>query len=143
MNNITQIQNLIAAQSKAIKSKDVDAATKNYATDVLLFDIIGPLQYKGADSVKKRLAEWFSTFDENANPSFETVDLTINADSHLAFSYGFNHISTLLKSGDKLDMFWRETLCWEKKGDQWQIVAAHSSVPFDVESGNGQTGLKP
>jgi uncharacterized protein (TIGR02246 family) len=137
-----QIKTLIDAQVEAIKKKDIEGATKNYASDVLLFDIVGPLHHKGLDSVKKRLTEWFGTFKENANSDFETVDLIIRADNNVAFSYGFNHINALLKTGDKLDMFWRETLCWEKKDDVWQIVSAHSSVPFDVKDGMAETGLK-
>ncbi|NIJ52755.1 YybH family protein [Dyadobacter arcticus] len=138
-----QIKSLIAAQCEAIRNKDVAGATRNYAEEVLLFDIVGPLQHKGADAVRKRLKEWFGTFDDNAQPGFETVDLSVHADNNLGFSYGFNHISTKLKTGDTLDMFWRETLCWEKQGSQWKIVSAHSSVPFDVKSGKGQMGLKP
>jgi hypothetical protein len=42
-----------------------------------------------------------------------------------------------------LDMFWRETLCWQKIKGEWMIMAAHSSVPFDAATGMASTGLKP
>ena len=140
---VAQIRDLILDQAEAIRNKDIQGASKNYATDALLFDVVGLLQQKGAISVGKRLAEWFASFNENESVEFEIVNLTIKADDEIGFSFGFNHITAPLKNGEKLDMYWRETLCWQKKDNAWQIVNAHSSVPFNSESGKAETGLKP
>jgi ketosteroid isomerase-like protein len=139
----TVIKALIDQQTKAIINKNVENATANYDANVILFDVVGPLQHHGSASVKQRLKEWFSTFTEDESISFETVDLALSADNNLAFSHGLNHINASLKNGDKLDMYWRETLNWKKTGEKWQIVSAHSSVPFDPNTGVASTGLKP
>ncbi|MHB8208767.1 YybH family protein [Mucilaginibacter sp.] len=137
------VEALIYQQTKAIRNKDIAGATANYKADVILFDVVGPLQHQGAVSVKQRLKEWFSTLKADEPISFETVNLTVSADNDIAFSYGINHINALLKNDGKLNMYWRETLCWQKVEERWQIVLAHSSVPFDANTGMASTGLKP
>jgi uncharacterized protein (TIGR02246 family) len=139
----TAIKALIRLQIEAIKNKDITGATTNYRPDVVLFDVVGPLQHQGSASVKQRLKEWFSSFKNYEPVGFETIDLKVMASNDIAFSYGFNHVSAALKNGGKLDMYWRETLNWQKNHELWQIVSAHSSVPFDANTGMASTGLKP
>ena len=140
----TTIKDLLDGQVIAIRKKDIAAAAANYAADVRIFDVVGPLQHKeGAPAVKHRLEQWFSGFKDGEDVGFEIVDLDITCDGNIGFSRGLNHIHAPLKNGGSLDMYWRETLNWKKQGDRWQIVHAHSSVPFDVNTGQGSTGLKP
>ena len=134
---------LIDQQTNAIRIKDIAGATANYKADVVLFDVVGPLRHQGSASVKKRLKEWFATFNDDKPIHFETIDLKISADNDTAFSHNFNHINAPLKDGGTLDMYWRETLNWEKTAKKWQIVSAHSSVPFDPNTGLASTGFKP
>lgn len=137
------IADLIKLQTKAIISRNIEAAIANYNTDALLFDIVGPLQQQGSASIKNRLQTWFSTFKEDEPIIFETKELTVSAGADTAFSHSLNHINAPLKNGSRLDMYWRETLNWEKADENWQIVSAHSSVPFDPNTGMASTGLKP
>jgi uncharacterized protein (TIGR02246 family) len=140
----TRIKALLAGQVEAIRNRNIAAATKNYAQDVLIFDVVGPLSHpKGVGSVEDRLNQWLSTFADDATINFELVDLAITAHDHLAFSHSYNHINASLKNGSTLDMYWRETLGWRKENSEWKIVHAHSSVPFDPATGKASTGLKP
>jgi len=140
----TQIKDLLTEQVQAIRNRNISKATKNYSTNVLVFDVVGPLsQPRGVRSVEERLEQWLATFAEEAPINFELVDVAISADGNLAFSHSFNHINVPLKNGGSLDMYWRETLNWRKNNGEWKIVHAHSSVPFDPATGNASTGLKP
>jgi ketosteroid isomerase-like protein len=42
-----EIRALIDAQAEAIRAKDIDGSVSNYAPDVLLFDVVNPLQSIG------------------------------------------------------------------------------------------------
>jgi ketosteroid isomerase-like protein len=138
------IKEMLEAQAKAVQKQNIDEAVKNYAPDVLIYDVVGPLRHdKGVASVKQRLTQWFSTFAEGSAIGFELVDLSVSAGEDLAFSHSLNHVNAPLKAGGALDMFWRETLNWEKIDGVWKIVHAHSSVPFDPATGKASTGLKP
>jgi ketosteroid isomerase-like protein len=136
-----QIRGLIEDKVNAVRAKDVDRATFNYAPDVLSFDVIDPLQYIGADAIKKRLGDWFSSFQNSIG--FEISDLSITVGGDVAFSHSLNHVSATKTDGVKLDMWWRETACYRKLDGRWQITHQHTSVPFDMESGKASLDLKP
>ena len=57
------LRSLIDAWAEALRAKDVTGRTAHYADDVVVFDVITPIQQLGLDALKQRLAQWFSTFD--------------------------------------------------------------------------------
>lgn len=136
-----QIRGLIEDKIKAVRAKDVDGATRNYAPDVLSFDVVNALQYIGAEAIRKRLEEWFSSFQGSIG--FEIRDLSITWGDGVAFSHSLNHVSATTTNSAKLDMWWRETACYRKIDGKWLITHQHSSVPFDAESGKASLDLKP
>jgi uncharacterized protein (TIGR02246 family) len=136
-----QIRELIANKTKAVRAKDIDGATSNYAPDVLSFDVVNPLRYIGVSAIRKRLEEWFSSFQGSIG--LEIRDLSVTVGEAVAFSHCLNHVSATTTDGRKLDMWWRETACYRKLEGKWLITHQHSSVPFDVESGKASLDLKP
>jgi ketosteroid isomerase-like protein len=141
---ISTIRLLLDSQAAAICNRDIAAATANYAPDVLIFDVVGPLQHpSGNSSVRNRLQEWMGTFAGDAPVLFEITEPTIEASDDRGFSHSLNHVHASLTNGGILDMFWRETLGWRKIDGEWKIVHAHSSVPFNPSTGMALTGLKP
>jgi len=136
-----QIGALIEAKIKAVRGKDIDGAIANYAPDVLSFDVVNALQYFGSDAVRKRLEEWFSSFQ--CSIGLEIRDLNITSGGGVAFSHSLNHVSATTKGGKKLDMWWRETACYRKIDGKWLITHQHNSVPFDAETGRASLELRP
>jgi uncharacterized protein (TIGR02246 family) len=136
-----QIRGLIENKIKAVRAKDVDGATSDYAPDVLSFDVVNPLRYIGADAIRKRLEEWFSSF--RGPIGLEIRDLNITVGDAVAFSHCLSHVRATTTGGGKLDMWWRETACYRKIDGKWLITHQHSSVPFDVGSGKASLDLKP
>jgi uncharacterized protein (TIGR02246 family) len=136
-----QIRALIDDRVKAIRAKDVDAAMSSVAPHVLTFDVVNPLQYVGSGGMRKRAEEWFSTF--RGPLEYELRDLHVAVGDDVAFSHSLNRVSATTTDGRKLDMWWRATVCYRKIDGKWMITHEHSSVPFDVESGEASLGLKP
>ena len=136
-----QIVKLIDHWATAIRARDLDACMSNYAPNVQLFDVVEPLEYFGSDAVRKRAAEWFSTFDGPLG--FEMLDLRIASDGDVAFTHSLNHVTGTKADGTALDMWWRATVCYRKMDDQWMVTHEHNSVPFNVESGRASLNLKP
>jgi ketosteroid isomerase-like protein len=87
------------------------------------------------------MEEWFSSFDGPID--YDIQNLQIIADNEVAFSYGLNHVDTTKADGGKLEMWWRETICYRKEDGRWIIVHQHSSVPLDVKTCNASLSLKP
>jgi ketosteroid isomerase-like protein len=136
-----QIMKLVDNWANAIRTKDLNARMVNYAPNIQLFDVVEPLEYFGANAVRKRASEWFSAFDGPLD--FEMHDLRLSSDGDVAFSHSLNHVIGMKTDGKKLDMWWRATVCYRKMGDQWMVTHEHNSVPFDVESGRASLALKP
>ncbi len=136
-----QIRTLMDERAKALRAKDIDGATSNLVPDVLSFDVVNPLQYSGSEAVRKRLEAWFSSF--HGPIGFEMRDLSITAGADVAFCRCLNHVSATTVDGGKLDMWWRDTVCFAKMDGHWKITHEHSSVPFDAETGKASLGLKP
>ena len=136
-----QIGKLMDDRIEAVRTKDVKASMSNLAPDVLLFDVVNPLQQVGSDASRSRAAEWFSSFEGPIG--YEIRDLGITAGDDVAFAHGLSHVSATTKNGGELDMWWRTTVCFSKVEGKWLVVHEHNSVPFDVESGKASLGLKP
>ena len=136
-----QIRGLIENRIKAVRAKDIEAAVAGYAPDALSFDVVSPLRYFGSDAIRKRLADWFSSFQGLIGLEIRDLNITVSGD--VAFSHCLSHVSATTRDGRKLDMWWRETACYRKIDGKWLITHQHSSVPFDAESGKASLDLKP
>jgi ketosteroid isomerase-like protein len=137
-----EIQALINEQVAAIRNKDSNGALVRYSADVVSFDVIDPLEYKGLNEIKRRLESWFSTF-QGSTIGFGLGELKITAGKDIAFSHGLNHVNAKTLEGGKLDMWWRQTVCYRKVSGKWMVTHVHSSVPFNTKSGKASLDLKP
>jgi uncharacterized protein (TIGR02246 family) len=136
-----EIRTLIDARVEAVRSKNAAGATAPIAPDVVLFDVVNPLRYVGSDALRKRAEEWFASFEGPIG--FEIRDLNIAAAGDVAFSYGLNRVYATTKDGNKLDMWWRSTVCYRKINGKWQVMHEHNSAPFDPETGKASLDLRP
>lgn len=135
------IRELIDASTDAVRTRDVDALISHFAPDVLSFDVVGPLQFTGLDDARKRAETWFGSF---AGPiGYQVRDLNIVTGDDVAFCHSLNQVSATKIDGEKLEMWWRATLCFRRISGKWKIAHQHNSVPFDGESGKASIDLKP
>jgi uncharacterized protein (TIGR02246 family) len=140
--NEQQIHQLMENLAEAVRTKDADRLITHYAPDVVAFDVINPLQYTGAGEVKARAEQWLATFEDGL-VGYEISDLRVTAGDDTAFCHSLNHIYAMRTDGDKIDMWWRATVCLSKTGEDWLITHIHSSVPFDMETGKASLDLQP
>jgi len=125
----------------ANRAKDIDARMSNYSKNVIVFDVVDPLEYLGVEAVRKRLAEWFSSFQGPLE--FEMEDLRIASDNDVAFGHSLNHVKGTKTDGKPLDMWWRSTVCFRKMDDRWMVTHEHNSVPFNIGTGKASLDLRP
>jgi uncharacterized protein (TIGR02246 family) len=139
--NEDQIRELIDRWLKALRSKDLEGIMSCYAPDILLFDLLPPLQYVGADAYRKNWAEWFPTFQGPIG--YEVRELRITTGDDVAFSQSLNWISGKRTDGQETEAWLRATLCYRKIEGKWMIQHEHVSVPFFMDSGKAAVDLKP
>jgi uncharacterized protein (TIGR02246 family) len=136
-----QIRELTENSAEAVRAKDIDGAMAHIAPDVVVFDVVNPLQSLGVDAARKRLKEWFASFQGPID--YEIRDLRVTTNDNVAFSHSLNRVRGTKTDGGHIEMWWRATVGYRKIDGQWLATHEHSSVPFDVESGRASLDLKP
>ena len=136
-----EIRELIGTWAVALRSKDIDGVMSHYASNVVVFDVVDSLGFKGTDLLRSRLTAWLDSFD--GHMGFEVSELNVDAGDYFAYGYGFNRVLGNKTDGSKIDMTWRTTLCWRKLDGAWKITHSHSSAPFDAETGIASIQPKP
>ena len=141
--SVKEIEQVMAAWQKAFEAKDLNGVMATYATGdaVTAFDVVPPLQYKGADAYRKDYGDFFSQFDGPLHVEFR--DSRVEASGDLGLAYGLERITGKMKSGAPVDMWVRYTSGFKKIGGQWRDVHDHVSVPADMGSGKALLDLKP
>lgn len=137
-----QIRTIIEDYAEGLRNKDADKCVSHYADDIVQFDLAPPLEYRGKETARKNLAEWFKTF--NGPIGVETEELTISAGAGTAFAHCFNHISGTSTNGQANDHWVRVTIGFTRSGEQWLVTHEHVSVPFYMDgSFRAAIDLKP
>ena len=135
-----QIRELMEEHAKAVRTKDVNGAMAAYAPNILSFDVVNPLQKTGVDACRQRTEEWFASF--RGVIGYENRDLRITTGADVAFCHSLNRVNGAKTDGQKIEMWWRATVCFRKIDSKWMITHEHASVPFDVK-GLASLDLKP
>jgi ketosteroid isomerase-like protein len=136
----TQIRELVRDRIEANRAKDALRATRHFADDVVIFDVVGPLYHRGIEGALKRARDWFGSFDGPLR--FDVAELQLQMGVGFAVSSALNHVQAVATAGE-LDMWWRCTTCYCLIDGSWKIVHEHNSVPFDPLSGKASLDLRP
>jgi len=134
------IRELVDGLVTAIRAKDIDGVMAAYASDLVAFDIVVPLEFVGAAAYKK---PWQDVFERFQTLDYEVRDLTITAGDDVAFSHSLNRIRGTMTNGQKTDLWLRFTAGYRKLDGKWLITHLQASVPADLATGKAALDLKP
>ncbi len=126
---------------EAIRAMDLESAMSAYAPDVVAFDIVPPLQRRGAKAQRKNWADVFAAYRPPLG--YDVRDLTITLGDGVAFAHSLNRISGTLKNGTRTEFWLRWTTGFQKIDGRWLIAHHQASVPIDVESRRALLDLEP
>lgn len=140
-NEEAEIKRVIEEGVGAIRTRHIEGVMALYAQEVVTFDIVPPLQYVGAEALRKLWEEVFSSFQGPIGYALHELDVTVGDD--VAFTHSLNRISGTLTTGQKTDLWLRWTACFRKINGKWLIVHHQNSVPVDLATGRAVLDLKP
>jgi uncharacterized protein (TIGR02246 family) len=136
-----QIRGLIDGWAKAAGTFDIDRVMAAYAPDILAFDAIAQLQFKGAQAYREH---WQACAAMCPGPMiFEVHDLAIEAGDDVAFGHYLVRCGAVGEDGKEDAGYMRVTFCCRKTSGKWLIAHEHFSAPFDPESGKALLRLEP
>lgn len=137
-----RIRAIIEDYGEGLRNRDAGRCVAHYAGDIVQFDLAPPLEYRGKETARKHLSEWFQTFDGPLE--FEMSGLNISAGTDTAFAHVLNHINGTSTNGEKNDHWVRVTICFRKIDGQWLVTHEHASVPFYMDGSlRAALDLKP
>lgn len=136
-----QIQQLADDWLKALRAKDINGLMSHYVPDILLFDILPPLEHKGISAYRKIWSECLPYFQGSIDCEIRDLNITVGLD--VAFSHSLNRMSGTTTNGKKIDNWLRVTVCYRKIDGRWMVVHEHISVPIDMDTTKALFDLKP
>jgi uncharacterized protein (TIGR02246 family) len=121
-----RIRELVEQWRQAVLAKDTRALIAHYAPDVVVFDVVPPASYKGAEQYRESWQRWF---DSMSGPlSFEMHDVQVAVSGDLAHVHCVNRVAV----GEQ-DNLVRATVCFRRIGGEWRVVHEHASVPLMMD----------
>jgi len=124
----TKIRNLIDERADALRNKDARGVISHVAEDFVQFSLAPPLI--ATDANVKGFEAWFATWQGQLGC--------------IAFSHSLNRMTGTKTDGQKVDLWFRQTLCFRTINGTWAIVHEHESVPFYMDgSFRAAIDLKP
>jgi ketosteroid isomerase-like protein len=127
-------------ENRMIATTNTDDLMKYYdQNDVDVYDLAGPLQYKGNAAVRSDFDNVFANF-AGAKGSF--VELVVVTDGKLGMARSIQHFAWTDKAGKPQEVTVRVTDIFHKVDGQWKVIHTHISAPMDPKTGMTQTNLK-
>jgi len=135
-----EIRALLDSWQKAVTVGDLNATMAFYAPDIVAYDAILALQFKGWDVYRKH---WQACMEMAPQMNFRFQDIHIAAGNDVAFSHCLNRCGGVDKDGKENASWMRMTTGYRKIGGKWKIVHEHFSAPFEMETGKALFDLQP
>lgn len=130
MDDEQAIRELIERWVSAVQQGDLDAVTACHADDIVMFDV--PPPERGVRGIDAYRATWPPFFDWLRSGSrFELDELSVAADSHVAFAHALLYCGTEDDFAAKPQQRLRLTIGLRKDSDAWVVTHEHHSFPTD------------
>ena len=100
-------------------------STRHWASDVLWFDI-PPFASRGVPPARKLFDDTFANF-ESCNVEILELDAKVNGDMGIVCTVQSTNI--VLKNGSTKHVMARQTDCFERRENGWELIHQHASVP--------------
>jgi ketosteroid isomerase-like protein len=131
MDDVATIRSILQVWAENTRLGKQDAILANHAPDVLIFDVLKPMQYESAAAYRASWGEWQpQTVGDNV---FELQNLKITAGRDVAFAHAFLRCGGTSRSGKTFEDLVRATFCLAKPNGIWQITHQHISKPLGVD----------
>lgn len=136
-----QIRSALERWCAAVRDKDLPAIMAYYHPDVVAFDAIVQLQFKGRDAYRRH---WEYCLGMCEGPMlFQQRDLVIHAAGDVAFAHWLNHCGAQDENGETKGSWMRGSAGYLLTAEGWKAIHEHFSAPFDMTTGKALFDLDP
>src|SRR5262245_48674012 len=121
------IRELVENWTSAVRARDLHGILAHHSPDILMFDVPPPLASKGLEAYAKTWDLFFSWSDDAVILYSKSMDITAGSD--VAFVAALMRCAGTEKSGERIELEFRLTICLRKIGQQWMVLHEHHSIP--------------
>ncbi|MFJ9582337.1 YybH family protein [Streptomyces acidicola] len=122
-------------------AKDLDGLMAHIAEDIVSYEHDAPLQYIGRDQVREVCRAGADSAPGGVTWDVPEMKVLIRDD--LAVVWGLNHMTGEMDDGTTGSTWSRGTRVLQRRGGEWQMIHQHVSYPYDPETGETKTDLRP
>lgn len=127
----TAIRTELDAWADAVRARDIARIFSHYDADIVAFDAIAQLQFKGADAYR---AHWERCMAMCPGPMiFELHEVQVAADEELAFGHALVRCGGTDPDDKETSGWMRMTACYRRRDGRWRVIHEHFSAPFDPQ----------
>ncbi|HLT40842.1 MAG TPA: nuclear transport factor 2 family protein [Enhygromyxa sp.] len=135
-----EIRALLDEWLDAIRRKEIDRLMACYADDVVAYDMMPPLEYRGAISYR---TAWLQGLSMSGGFEIELRSPVIVAESDVGFAFALANYHVRPSTGEPIDGWFRWTAGLRRIGGRWKIAHEQSSVPIDMDAQQALVDLRP
>jgi ketosteroid isomerase-like protein len=111
------------------------------ARDAVSYEHVAPLRYVGVDAIRDLCQRGFDAQFEDFR--WDMPDLQVIVRDDIAVTWGLNDMRSEEPGGQKMESWSRGTRVFQKIDGEWKMIHQHVSYPYDPETGQAVTDLKP
>jgi len=101
----------------------------HYSSDIVYFDVVPPLQFEGAEEVRRNFVRWFDGYDGPIR--LDTHALTLVTGDDVAFANMLHLDSGTRTNGHQQSIWVRSTVGCRRSQGTWLITHEHISLPIN------------
>jgi len=135
MNAESEIRSLFKDWWLGAARMDIDASMAPIAEDIVSYEHVTPLRYRGVDAVRGVCQAGFDLMEGiDGDFSWTVDDLEVRVSGTTAVAWGINRM--VVKKGDATtyDSSSRGTWIFELQAEGWKLIHQHQSYPYDPET---------
>jgi ketosteroid isomerase-like protein len=122
-------------------TKDLDGLLPHVADDVVSYEHGEPLQYVSLDGVREVCQGGLDAPPDDSNG--EVPDLGVMAHEDITVAWRLNRMHAQQPDGQTAESRSRGTRVLQWRGGDWVMIRQHASHPYNPETGEAKTGLRP
>jgi ketosteroid isomerase-like protein len=136
-----EIRDLFARWFDEAAAKDIDAVMAHVAPDVRSYEHEAPLQYVGADGLRRTCQTGFDLMPGDFR--WDIPDLQVLVRDDVAVTWGLNRMRAQEPGGEPFEGWSRGTRVFQRIDGRWLMIHQHVSYPYHPQTGEAATDLRP
>lgn len=135
-----ELHALLESWLSAVRATDVEAITSHYSRDILAFDAVKQLQFKGVEAYGNH---WRECLKMCTQSTFDMHELGFETSGDIAFGHYLAYCGGTDEKGQQSASWVRVSVGLRREQGRWKIAHEHFSIPFDPATGQLLFDAKP